>query len=351
MDKPIQTALIAYGFSGRCFHAPYLHCHPNYQLATVVERHSTESKERYPYVNVKNSFEEVLEDPSIELVIITTPNKFHYSMAEKALTAGKHVVVEKPFTATYEEAKDLVTLSKKVNRTLAVYQNRRWDGDFQTIRKLLSSNLLGPINEYIAYYNRYSNKLHPSKEWKEENIPGNGILYDLGTHLVDQVVCLFGFPKKVTADLRIQRKDSSVSDYFDIGLDYDHHKACVKAGMVVRENSLRYMIHGEKGSFIKHGVDVQEADLLDGRLPCEKNWGIEPKENWGILNTEIEGLHTIGKIETLPGNYQGFYDNLYSAIREGENLAIPSEESAGVIQVLKLAEQSHEEKRSIDFTL
>jgi predicted dehydrogenase len=215
MNNQINTALVSFGMSGEYFHAPFLDANPDFNLVKVVERHSERSKQLYPYVEVVKEFENILNDEKIELVVINAPNYLHYEMGKKALSAGKHVIIEKPFTRTVQEAKELIELAAKKNKILSVYQNRRWDGDFLTVKKIIKNKLLGDLVEFRSHFDRYRNFIKPDT-WKEEQLPDSGLLYDIGPHLIDQAYCLFGAPFSVFADLRTQREGGKIIDNFEI---------------------------------------------------------------------------------------------------------------------------------------
>lgn len=338
--SPIVTALLSYGMSGEVFHAPLIEAHPGFALHTVVQRKSTKANARYPKVKIVNTIDEVLVDNSIELVVINTPNETHFDFTTRALEAGKHVVVEKPFTVNVSEASTLLALAKKKNRTLSVFQNRRWDGDFLTVQQVVEKKLLGKIAEFEAHYDRYRNFVD-SNTWKEEAKPGVGILYNLGSHMLDQVLVLFGMPSEVDARLGIQRPGGKVEDFYDIRLQYDGFLVIVKSSYLVREPGPRYTLHGVDGSFVKYGLDPQEQHLKEGKIPGTTGWGQESKEFWGKINSSINGLHVEGTIETAPGNYLAFYQNVYEAIREGKPLAVKHQESLQLIQLIEACQESN----------
>ncbi|HEU4608503.1 MAG TPA: Gfo/Idh/MocA family oxidoreductase, partial [Chitinophagaceae bacterium] len=280
--KILQAGLVGFGVSAKTYHAPFLVTSDRYQLAAVVERNKSESKEKYPFVKLYRSFEELICDPDIDIVIITTPNDTHFPYSKAALEAGKHVIVEKPFTNTGEEAKQLVKIASNGKAILSVYQNRRYVSDFLTIQEILEKGLLGKVHTFEAHYDRYRSEARPHA-WREKPLPGSGILYDLGAHLIDQAQVLFGLPHAITADIRMQRPHARVDDYFDLRLDYGFLQVILKAGMLVREPGPRYLIHGTEGSFIKYGEDPQESKLRAGELPVGDNWGQEPEEWHGLL--------------------------------------------------------------------
>lgn len=336
----MKTGVIGYGIAARVMHLPFIITNPKFQLLSILQRHGNTAQEKYPGVNVVRSIDEMLADPSLELVVVTTPNDTHFEYASRALNAGKHVVLEKPFTITSKEAGELVTMARASDKTLSVFQNRRYVSDFLTIRQLLKEKKLGEIVEFEAHYDRYRPEQKPNA-WREEDAPGTGILYDLGAHLIDQAFCLFGLPRSVTADLRMQRPHARTTDYFELWLDYGLTKVILKSGMLVREPGPRYMIHGTKGSFIKYGEDPQEALLRQGQLPNTSDWGMEPVENAGLLHTEIDGRVIKEKYPTLRGNYGGYYEDLYDAIKNGKPLRVLPEHGYNTIKLIELATESN----------
>ncbi len=344
--NPINTALLSYGMSGEIFHAPLLSADEGFALTTIVQRRSETARKRYPNVRIVRDAQEVFNDAAIELVIINTPNDSHFDYASQALQNGKHVIVEKPFTVTVKEADDLIALAKKNNRLISVFQNRRWDGDFMTIQKVVENKLVGKIAEFELHYDRYRNYIEAGT-WKEEQGPGSGILYNLGSHMLDQVLVLFGMPNEVDARIGIQRPNGKVEDFYDIRMLYDDFHAIVKSSYLVREATPRYILHGTDGSFIKYGIDPQEQALKDGKIPGSAQWGVDPVELWGKLNTSITGLHFEGHIETIPGNYLQFYRNVYEAIRNEKPLAVKAEESRDVIKLIEACYESSRARKSV----
>jgi len=341
MNKRIITGIASFGMSGKVFHAPLLSSHNGFHLKTIVERTKYEVKSLYPEVQVAHSIEEMLNDNEIELVVINTPDHTHAEFAHKALMAGKHVIVEKPLTLSASEGEDLLNLAKRKKRKLTVFQNRRWDGDFLTVQKIIKSELLGRLVEYEAHFDRFRNYIQPNT-WKEDASSGSGTLYNLGSHLIDQALVLFGMPETVFADIRTLRTNGQVDDFFDVHLNYKDLRVALKASYLVREPGPRYNLHGTNGSFLKYGLDPQEERLKQGHLPNNPGWGSEPENLWGTLNTEHQGLHYKGKIETIPGNYLAFYDNVYEALLHGNELYIKPEEAINVIKIIEAAIKSYE---------
>jgi len=350
LSERIQVGLIGYGFAGRAFHAPVITSVPNMNLKTVVERRSEQSKKRYPWVNIVRDANDLYNDPDIDLVVVTTPSPDHYQFVHDALIAGKHVVVEKPFTPTVEEADKLIQLSKEKGKVLSVFHNRRWDGDFLTIQQILKQGLLGEVMEAEFHWNGFNP--HVSNNWRDQEGQGTGVFYDLGVHLLDQAVCLFGMPETIFADIQIQRENGLSDDYFDVTLGYENNlKVTIKSSKFVKDHGPRYIMHGDQGSFIKYGLDPQEQELIDGKTPASSaNWGKEQKEMWGTLTTSIGDLQITGKIETIPGAYQDFYQNISDHIQGVSDLAVKSEEARMNILLIELALKSHQEKRVITVT-
>jgi len=348
MAKKIGTGIIGYGLSGKVFHAPFIFKHPGFELKSVVERKTGASLEKYPSIRLVMDYRELLADNELELIVVGTPNILHFQMVEEILESGKHVVVEKPFTPTSVQADELIKISEKFDRKIFVFHNRRWDGDFLTIKKILDQELLGDVLEFEAHFDRFTPELD-STQWRDRPGPGSGILFDLGPHLIDQAIQLFGYPGALSADIKSQREKSLVDDYFEIDLYYDHMKATLKAGMFVKEPGPRYTIHGTRGSFIKYGIDPQEDMLKTGKMPEGANWGKEDPAFWGYLNTTTAEGPFAGTVETEPGNYHGFYDNVYDVLVNGAGQMVKPEEARNVIRIIELAFESAELGEIVNF--
>ena len=351
MKKIIKTGIIGFGVGGNTFHAPVIATTQGYEIRKIRARKESEvhlAKERYPNAVITEDANKIIHDPEIELVVIATPNSSHHSLAKEALQAGKHVVVDKPFTITTTNADDLIQIARLKNKVLSVHHNRRYDSDFKTIQKLLKANLLGRLVEFESHYDRFRNYLKPGA-WREKDEPGAGILYDLGSHLIDQPLVLFGFPNAITADIRVQRAGTKATDNFELILHYPDLKVTLKAGMLVSQPLPRYILLGEKGSFVKYGLDVQEVALKAGLTPHTKtDWGIEPESVWGNLVTEISGVKFSGKIQSEVGDYRGYYANVRDAIIDNVPLDVTAEHARNIIRVIELAIQSSNERRTID---
>ncbi len=343
--QKIKTALLSYGMSGKVFHAPFLELHPGFELTGAWERSKRLIQDDFPLVRSYGHLSDVLHD-DIDLVIVNTPIQTHFEYAEAALLAGKHVLVEKAFTTTVAEAESLQQLAQTQKRQLAVFHNRRWDSDFRTVQDVLAKNILGDLVEAEIHFDRYNPSLS-AKKHKETNHAGAGILMDLGPHIIDQALVLFGFPDALFADIRTTRDHSLVDDWFDITLFYASLRVRLKAGFLVREPLPSYIVHGKKGSLIKSRGDVQEDELKRGKKPLVTDWGIEPLYKSGVLHTEIEGITVRENIPTLHGNYYGFFDQLYRAIKKNGALPVSARDGIDVMRIIEAAAESNKHKTRI----
>ena len=353
MDKQINVGLIGYGVGGQVFHAPVLTAIDGLILKKIRASKPAQvalANKRYPGAELVTDAGDIINDKTIDLVVITAPNTLHFQMAQQALEAGKHVVVDKPFTISSAEADELIELANTKQQVLSVFQSRRFDSDFRTVQKVIKSGLLGNLVEIESRYDRFRNFLKPYA-WREEDIPGSGLLYDLGSHLIDQALTLFGMPMSVTAFISKQRAGTKVDDNFELILHYSGIKVTLKSGMLVREHLQRFVLLGEEGSYVKKGIDVQEEALKAGLTPrMASAWGTEPEEIWGIINTSVKGLNFRGKVESEKGDYAAYYQNVYEAIVNGSALLVTAEQARDVIRIIELAFQSDSENRTMDVT-
>jgi len=341
----INAALCSFGLSGKVFHAPFLTIHPGFKFYAVWERSKNLAQQKYPDVKVFRTLEEMLDDKKVDLVIVNTPSYSHYEYAKQSLLVNKNTIVEKPFTATAAQAEELLQLSKEKNILLSVFQNRRYDSDFKTVKKVIDDGLLGEILEAEIHYDRYNPILSP-KAHKETPGPAVGVVYDLGSHLIDQAVYLFGMPEAIFADIFNMRPDSKVDDYFEILFYYPTFRVRLKATYFAKEPQ-GFIIHGRKGSFIKSRADVQETTLQANVPPGTKDWGVEPESEKGLLHTEKEGKIIRGHILTLQGNYMEYYDGIYKALAEHAPPPVSAGDGVNVIRIIEAANQSNKEKRVI----
>lgn len=354
MNNRINVALIGFGLSGRVFHAPIIASMPEFNLTKIytTNKESIRTiKMLYPKTSIVSDPGEIMKDEGIELVVVASPNTSHFAIAKEAIISEKHVIVEKPFTVNSKEADNLIAISKRYGRVLSVYHNRRWDSDFKTVGRIVESGLLGSLAECEIHFDRFRNCVKENA-WREECSPGSGVLYDLGSHLVDQAVVLFGLPDSITADIRLQRPEAKVDDNFEIIMNYKGLKVTLKSGMLVRAELPRYILLGEKGSFIKYGTDVQARHLEEGILPIGgKHWGKEPEELYGTINTTINGINISGRVESETGDYREYYKNVYRAVKQEENSAVSPVDARNVIRLLELANESSKNRRSIEINV
>jgi scyllo-inositol 2-dehydrogenase (NADP+) len=344
-SDPIGVGLIGFGASGSILHAGLIGAEPGLRLRAVATRRADKVHRDFPDVAVVATPGELLEDPAVDLVVVAAPNSVHYELADAALRAGRHVVVDKPFVTTLAAADDLIELAERAGRLLSAFHNRRWDNDFLTVERCVRSGLLGRIATYVARYDRF--RPEPKRGWLEEDLPGSGVLYDLGTHLIDQALHLFGPPKTVLADLQRQRPAASVADYLHVVLGYDELRVILQAGSLVRAPGPRFEVHGDRGSFVKHGIDGQEAALRAGMRPGDPGWGADPEHRHGTLTTEIDGLELTGRIATLRGAYETFYRELARAIRGEGPPPVPATEARNTVRIIECSLQSGSDGRVI----
>lgn len=343
MNSSLRVGLIGYGLAGRVFHAPLIHATPNLSLDWIVQRTGNEAAERYPQAKILRDVQALLENRDVELVVVATPNQSHFPIAAQALRAGKHVVVDKPFTITTRDADELISIARQSGRLLSVFQNRRWDGDFLTVQKILKDQQVGELAEFESRFDRFRPALKPGA-WREKALPGSGILYDLGPHLIDQALMLFGKPHGIYAEILRQRQGAQADDSFQLHLQYAAIKVLLKAGSLVCEPSPRFVLYGNAGSFVKFGLDPQEEALKQGGSPTQPNWGADPETNWGTLS-RCDGPLRRSQYPTLAGCYQDYYENVFRAIRGKEELAVTAGQGRDVIFLIELARQSAEQQR------
>ena len=346
--KCIQVGLIGFGFAGRIFHSNVIQAVEGLELAAIVQRTGSEAAAAFPHVRVLTSVEELLQDSSIQLVVVATPNATHLPIARQCLLAGRDVVIDKPFALSSAEAAELVQLARERGRLLSVYQNRRWDGDFLTVRKLLENEQLGRLVMFESHYDRFRQlpRLHA---WREDGGPGGGVLFDLGAHVVDQALVLFGVPASVWASVRIEREGARVDDAFDLYLHYpaSHAQATpsglsvwLRATCLARAPGARFTLNGTRGTFRKFGMDPQEAHLLAGDVFSSKPWGVEGPEHWGTLTLDEGGEAVSTPIPTEAGDYRGYYINIRDAMHGNAALAVTPLQAWRTMRVLEMAMES-----------
>jgi scyllo-inositol 2-dehydrogenase (NADP+) len=348
----VKVGLIGFGLAGQAFHAPVIRGVPGMELACILERHGTKAQEKYPHVRVARTLDELLADKEIRLCVVATPNDSHYEYAKACLLADRDVVVDKPFAPTMRECEELVQLAKDRGRLITVYQDRRCDGDFGTVKQIVHSGRLGKIVEYECRYDRFRPE-PKANAWKERaDRPGAGVLFDLGPHVIDQALVLFGEPRSITASAFCQRETSQVDDSFDVCFEYGDSghglRVALRARIVAFAPGPHFLIHGIKGSFVKYGMDPQEARLRGGNPPdgtdWGSDWGEDPEELWGTLSLVGEPS---AKVKTERGDYRGFYANVRDAIEQKASLDVTPEQALRTMRAVILAHKSSRERRTV----
>ncbi|EHY59143.1 hypothetical protein HRR83_001585 [Exophiala dermatitidis] len=353
-----NVGIIGYGLSAKIFHIPFVLDAPEFNLYAIVQRHpkpEDDASKDHPGIKSYRSAEDLLKDDQVHVVVVTTAPDSHLQMAKLAIEAKKHVVVEKPFTPTSAEAQVLVDLAKSHGVLLTVYQNRRWDADFLTAKKYIQDGTLGRIAEFESHFDRHRPE-PPAENWKAYNTPGNGAVYDVGTHLMDQAVHLFGMPQRITGFVGSQRdvNPHGLEDSCTLLLHYDDKKllATLKAGVVSPEvNQLRLWVRGVKGSYKKYHLDIQEEQLRkQGLKPGDEGYAVEPEERYGTLNVVKDDGQIVSEVAPTvkPPTYTEYYRRLAAAL-DGDISQIPvsPEQAVGVIRLVELARESSKQGRTL----
>ncbi|MDC0534796.1 oxidoreductase [Francisellaceae bacterium] len=338
----IKVGVIGFGLSATVFHIPFINASENMELIAISTSKKYEMLKAHPY-NVAHHLtaDELIKDQNVELVVITAPNEVHYSLAKQALEKGKHVVLEKPMTNTIEEAEKLINLANAKNLILSVFHNRRWDGDFLTIKKLIDSGKLGEVRTFESHFDRFRPEVR--ERWREVPGPGAGILYDLGSHLIDQALCLFGTPQSLTARCLPLRDKSQIADYFHIQLHYDKLEVILHASMLSAGENRRFRVDGTKGTYIKYGLDPQENQLRNGMSPSDSGYGIESKNDYGMLCSELQN----DVVKSEVGNYAIFYQGVTDAIQGKKTTHVTAESALEVIKLIELSEKSSQSCQTV----
>ena len=326
----LNVGLVGFGFAAKVFHAPVIRAVDGLLLTTIVQRHGPPDQ-RYADVEFVRSVDELLTR-KIDLVVVATPNTSHYPIAKQCLLTGRHVVVDKPFTPTLAEAEELVQVAKQQRRIVTVYQDRRYTGDFATVQQVVGEGALGRVVTFESHFDRFRPELKPNA-WREQAHPGSGVWFDIGPHLFDQALLLFGVPEAIVADIRIERDGAVVDDAFDVTLYYRHARAVLRASMLRPPHGPTWIVNGTKGSFIKYGMDPQEAALKEGRTPDEPDWDSEPPDLYGKLVT-ADATRTV---PTLRTSFAHYYENVRDAMLGTAELAVSPEWSLEVMRGLELA--------------
>lgn len=337
----LSAGLIGFGLAGRYFHAPLLQA-AGIEIAAVVTSRAAEVRDLLPAARIVESAQ-ALFDQAIDLVVIATPNRLHAQQAAAAIRAGKHVVVDKPLSVASADARALSQLAEKHGRVLAVFQNRRWDSDFLTVRKLIDAGQLGEINAFHARWDRFRPTV--ADRWRERDEPGSGILYDLGSHLIDQALCLFGRPQWLQADVFTQRPGGVVADGFEILMGKGPLRICLGVSSIAARGDWRYRVHGSRASFFKEGLDPQEDQSRAGIRPDAAVFGVEPESEWGKLVDGPDGAAR--KVMSEQGRWLSFYEGVRDSIVRGDPVPVPADEAAATIGIIEAALLSSAEGRRI----
>lgn len=359
MSTPIRTAVLGYGFAGRIFHSPFVHAVPGLELTAIVQRHGDTAGADYPGTRVLRSVDEAFGDSSIDLIVVATPNDSHVEMARRALEAGKHVVVDKPVAGSSAEVLELMALAKKQGKVLAPFHNRRFDGDFLTVKRLVEEGRLGRVTLVDSHFDRFR-PYQRKGTWKEAGGAANGLLFDLGPHLVDQALALFGKPRSITASIRRERDVTAIEDAFDLALTFDGPEGkglryeC-HATMIAAEAAPRFRVNGTLGSYVKYGLDPQEAALLGGARPkvvgSAEAWLPEVEAAWGALTVATQASEPIqlqkSTLQTEVGDYRRFYENVRDAVRGEAKLFVSPEDGYRSIRVLELALEASDQNHTL----
>lgn len=328
---------MSYGMSGRIFHAPFVNTNPGFKLKAVVERHEKKAAARYPDIISYTTIDELLADDEIELIIVNTPNYTHFEYAIQALQAGKHVLLEKPAAATSAEVKMMFHVAREEGKHLMLYQNRRWDSGFLLAKEIVESGRLGQLIEVYFRLDRYKRAIGPKKFKETASTPANGLVYDLGAHLVDNAIALFGKPLSFTKTTGTYREGSEVDDYFNYHLKYPNQlNVYLTSGLLIAEVLPGFAISGTEGSFVKDRCDVQEAQLDAGMMPDNEAYGIEPAGNDGkLILMDVNNQKNIEYIKAPKGHYMGLFDAVYHTVRENALYPITEEQIAWQLELLE----------------
>ncbi len=337
MSQPIIAGLMSYGMSGRIFHAPFLTTNPGFKLKAIVERHEKKAAARYPEILSYTSIDELISDPEIELIVVNTPNYTHLEYALKVLAAGKHVLLEKPAAITSAEVKVLFDAARQAGKHVMLYQNRRYDSGFLSVKEVIDSGRLGELIEVHFRYDRYKATIGPKKFKETANVPGSGLVYDLGPHLLDNAIALFGRPLKFIKTLGTYRENSEVPDYFNYHLFYPNQlNVYLTSGMQIAEALPGFVIHGTLGSFVKEKCDSQENQLDGGMLPNEPSFAIEPEGSEGkLVLMGLDNAKTIEWVKAPKGNYNGLFNDVYETVRNNALFPITEEQIAWQLELLE----------------
>ncbi|MCQ4969064.1 oxidoreductase [Atlantibacter hermannii] len=346
MSDNIRVGLIGYGYASKTFHAPLIVGTPGMTLAAVSSSDASKVHADWPNVTVVSDPKQLFNDPSLDLIVIPTPNDTHFPLARAAMEAGKHVVVDKPFTVTLSQARELEAMAKSRGLVLSVFHNRRWDSDFLTLKGLIAEGKLGEVSYFESHFDRYRPQVR--NRWREQAGPGSGIWYDLGPHLIDQALVLFGVPVSITVDMAQLRPDAQTTDYFHAVLTYPQRRIVLHSTMLAAAESARYIVHGTRGSYVKFGLDPQEDRLKAGERPPLEDWGYDMRD--GVLTLAVGDELDAQTLLTVPGNYPAYYAAIRDALNgQGEN-PVPASQAIRVMELIELGIESAKHRSTLCLT-
>lgn len=346
MPEVIKVGIVGYGFATKVFHAPLIAGTPGLQLAAIASSNPAKVAADWPEVAVTHTPEALFARHDLDLVVIPTPNASHYPLARQALAAGKHVVVDKPFTLTVAEARSLRACAEQAGRLLSVFQNRRWDADFLTLRSLIDAGELGRVVEFESHFDRHVPVVQD--RWRERPEPGSGLWFDLGSHLLDQALQLFGLPGAIAVDLARQRDGARTDDYFQARLHYGETRVLLHASNLVPEPGPRFIVHGTEATFVKYGLDAQEAMLKAGGRPPRADWGVDPGAC--TLSRNAGGTVRTRTVPLLPGDYPAYYAGIRDAVLGAGPNPVPVEQAIRTMGLIELGARSAAERRTLAVT-
>lgn len=339
----LRLALIGFGYAGSTFHRPLIDQVAGLQLTHIVS--AKRDITGLSGIRVTNAVDDVFDDAAVDVVVIATPNDTHFDLTRRALLAGKHVVVDKPFTTTVSEARELVGLARESRRLLSVFHNRRWDADFLTLKLIIGQNRLGELSHCESHFDRFRPEVQ--QRWRERGGAGAGVWFDLGSHLADQALQLFGIPEGIYADMAAQRKGATTTDYFHVVLRYGASRVTLHGSSLVAAENPRFAIHGTRGSYMKYGLDTQETALRRGGIPGGAGWGEDPRE--GEIVTRANGRAQIATVRNIPGNYLAYYEGIRDALLHGKPNPVPPDEAVQVMAVLETAVESARRRQELAY--
>ncbi len=346
MSDNIRVGLIGYGYASKTFHSPLIVGTPGMTLAAVSSSDASKVHADWPNVTVVSDPKQLFNDPSLDLIVIPTPNDTHFPLARAAMEAGKHVVVDKPFTVTLSQARELEAMAKSRGLVLSVFHNRRWDSDFLTLKGLIAKGKLGEVSYFESHFDRYRPQVR--NRWREQAGPGSGIWYDLGPHLIDQALVLFGVPVSITVDMAQLRPDAQTTDYFHAVLTYPQRRVVLHSTMLAAAESARYIVHGTRGSYVKFGLDPQEDRLKAGERPPQEDWGYDMRD--GVLTLAVGDELDAQTLLTVPGNYPAYYAAIRDALNgQGEN-PVPASQAIRVMELIELGIESAKHRSTLCLT-